>query len=102
MGFDRPALQLLLNVVMITGVTSLALLWYLRRQDSKKFPVNLSLRRKPAPSLPVLAQTDEAIEEPGSESECASVLNTLSSRDQSIRQYVARRSQEWASAAKIG
>ena len=87
MGFDRSALQLFLNVTVITGVTSLALMWYLRRRDAKKAPVEFSFREEQPPLPAVSAQTPEPFE-------CAP------SADQDIRQYVARRSREWVSVVK--
>ena len=100
MGFDQRALQLLLNVVAITGVTSMALMWHLRRRDNKKLQVNLSLQKQQGPFVPVPAQTDHGPKELGGESEGCATRNTTPGGDQDIRQYVARRSREWASAAK--
>ncbi len=90
MGFDQRALQLLFNVMVITGITSSALMWYLRRRDDKKLPA----------FVPVPAQADEGAKELGSEAEGPAIFNTTPRGDQDIRQYVARRSREWASAAK--
>jgi len=87
MGFDPHALQLLLNVVVITGVTSLTLLWYLRRRD------HLRLRREDPPAS--TARTEPAVQGHAT-TECAPVVCDSAKGDQDIRQYVARRSPEWS------
>lgn len=90
MGFDQRALQMLFNVMVITGITSSALMCYLRRRDDKKLPA----------FVPVPARVDEGAKELGGEAEGPAILNTTPRGDQDIRQYVARRSREWASTAK--
>jgi hypothetical protein len=98
MGFDQRALQLLLNVVVVTGITSLTLLWYLRRRDHQKVSAELKLRLEQPPLPTLAARTERAPEERG-EAEFAPVLDTLPSGDQDIRRYVARRSREWSPKA---
>ena len=99
MRIDLRALALFLNVVMITSLTSWALMLHLGRRDNKSLRVRLILR--PGRSfVPVSAQTGEGPKESSGKSECASILNTLPSGEEDIRQYIARRSREWASTAK--
>lgn len=95
MGFDERALQLLLNVVVITGITSLTLIWYLRKRDHQRVSAELKLRLEQPPLPPLAAQTERPPEGRG-EAEYAPVPDTLQSADQDIRRYVARRSREWS------
>jgi hypothetical protein len=100
MELDQHVLQLLLNVVVITSATSIALMWYLRRRDKQKLRFYFSLRQKQGPLPPVLARTPQALKTAGGDAESAPATKTSPSGDQDIRQYVARRSGAWVSAAK--
>ena len=99
MRIDLRALALFLNVVVITSLTSWALMLYFGRRDNKSLRVRLILRPR-RPFVPVSAQTDEGPKESRGKSERAPILNTLPSGEEDIRQYIARRSREWASTAK--
>ena len=96
MGFDQRALQLLLNVVVITGITSLTSMWVLRRRDQQRVSAELRLRQ--ATSLGTQVQKEKA--PAADEVTCAPILNTLPGGNPDIRQYVARRSRDWTVAAK--
>jgi len=99
MRIDLRALTLFLNVVVLMSLTSWALLLCLRRRDKKRLRARLIV----PPGRPFVTapeRTDEGAKEPRSKSECAPILNTLPSGEEDIRQYVARRSREWASTAK--
>ena len=90
MELNQPTLQEILSVVLITGVTCVALLGYLKRRDRQKLAAEFNLRReqnrlhaerKTAP--PALAT---AVPKPSAPRQDA---------PQDIRQYVARRAQDW-------
>jgi hypothetical protein len=116
MGLDGPALQLIFNVVMITGVTSLALICHLLKRDNQKLTVELDLRQdqgrihseimraQAVPSASMPEQSANTLEEPGCEPESTAAMNALPMMHQDIRQYVARRAQHWIvpSATKTG
>ncbi len=85
MGHDQSTLQLLFNVVMITGVTSLAIICHLLRQDNKKLTLKARFREQ---------QERYVSTRLGRETECVPALAEPIAH-QDIRQFVARRSQEW-------
>ncbi|HSR06866.1 MAG TPA: hypothetical protein VLM42_06935 [Bryobacteraceae bacterium] len=85
MGLDQRTLQLVLNVVLVTGVTSLAIICHLLRQDNKKLALQARFREQ---------QERYISARQGHESECMPALNVPVAH-QDIRQFVARRSQEW-------
>ena len=102
MGLDQSALQLVCNVVVITGVTSLAVICYLLRQDNKKLTLKLRIRERQR-YISTPRTNGVAPEVLGHESECTPALKVPVGH-QDIRQFVARRSQEWndRTAAKVG
>jgi hypothetical protein len=101
-------LQLILNVIIITGVTSLALMWYLQKQDHRKFGLNL--RREPdqydqktplTKTLSTTGHSGDSLKEPL----CApggARLVPSPVVDQDIRQYVAHRARAWAALSVVG
>ena len=102
-------LQLILNVVIITGVTTLALTWYLQKRDDRKLTVGLNLRREPdqhdqktpvtqTPSM--MDHSEDSLEEPVSAHGARLVPPPVV--DQDIRQYVAHRAQGWAALSVAG
>jgi hypothetical protein len=99
MGIDQRAFQLLLNVAIITSATSLTVMWFLRRQDIKKVSRQISIREEQVPLASLPAQVAPAPRQLR-KIDSTPVLHTLPSGDQDIRQYVARRSREWASGAE--
>ena len=86
MELDRPTLQLIYNIVMITGVTSLALICQLLKRDKHKLNIERNLRsekdRPPSASRCCESQRVEA-------------LNALPMMHPDIREYVTRRAQDW-------
>lgn len=85
MGLDQNTLQLVFNVVLITGVTSLAVMCHLLRQDNKKLTLKARFREQQERYISTRL---------GRESESAPALAEPSAQPD-IRQFVARRSQEW-------
>jgi hypothetical protein len=85
MGLDQSTLQLVFNFVMITGVTSLAIICHLLRQDNKKLALKARFREQ---------QERYVSTRRGHESECPPALREPAEH-QDIRQFVARRSPEW-------
>lgn len=98
MELDQHLLQLLLNVVVITGATSIATMWYLRRRDKQKLRFYFSLRQERGALPPVPAK--QALKRAGGEAEYAPVFKPSPNGEQDIRQYVAKRSRAWVSMAK--
>ena len=72
MEFNQPQLQLILNVVAITAITTLALISILRIHDKHKPAANLN--RQPAPESPVEQDPSD------------------------IRVFVARRAHHWVAS----
>ena len=91
MELDQPTLQLIFNVVTITGVTSVALICYLRKRDNQKLAAELNLRktRDRLDSDIVTVQTAPAASIPAQ-----------SAVHQDIRDFVARRAQNWTMATR--
>ena len=91
MELDQPTLQLIFNVVTITGVTSVALICHLRRRDKQKLAAELNLRqtRDRLHSEIVTVQTAPAASIP-----------EQSATHQDIREFVARRAQNWTMATR--
>jgi hypothetical protein len=95
MGLDQPFLQLILNVVMTTGATSLALFCHLLKRENQRLTAELHLQNEQGPSLSI-PKTQQKI---GSEAGSAPVLNAGSPVPEDaptdIREFVKRRSQGW-------
>lgn len=95
MALDQPALQLILNVVMTTVATSMALICHLLRRDNQRLHAELDRRTEQVQS-PSISTTPEKI---GSQLSSAPVLTQAPPlrRDaqQDISEYVKRRSQNW-------
>ena len=91
MQLDHPTLQLIFNVVTITGVTSVALICHLRKRDNQKLAAELNLRqtRDRLHSEIVTVQTASSASMP-----------EQSAMPQDIRQFVARRAQVWTMATR--
>jgi hypothetical protein len=86
MGLDQSFLQLILNVVMTTGATSLALFCHLLKRENQRLTAELHLRNEQGPSLSI----PEAQLKIGSEAGC-----TATDAPTDIREFVKRRSQGW-------
>jgi len=83
MELDQPALQWLLNVVMITGFTSLVVLCYVLKKENQKITLELARRqlRDDAPAVSISEQKTDRTKSPV--------------QHQDIRDFVARRSRDW-------
>lgn len=79
MGLEQPFLQLILNVIMTTVATSLALICHMLRQENQRLTAELHLRNEQTPSLSMPK---------GSEPLHADVRPD-------IREFVKRRSHDW-------
>ena len=88
MGLDQRTLQLMFNVVMITGVTSLAIICHLLREDNKRLALKARFGEQQDYTSTRLAREPECV--PAAPEPFA---------HQDIRQFVAGRSQEWS---KVG
>jgi len=95
MGLDQPFLQLILNVIMTTVATSLALICHMLKQENQRLTAELHLRNEQAPSLSI----PKAQQEIGSEPGCAPVVNAApplhTDVRPDIREFVKLRSQDW-------
>jgi hypothetical protein len=103
MGLDSTTLQLVFNVVMITGVTSLAAICHLLAQDKKKLTLNRRAGEQRARYVSNQRANEVASEVQGQEAERTPAVN-VPVRHQDIRQFVAHRSQAWGvrTAGKAG
>jgi hypothetical protein len=107
MELDQTKLLLIANVVAITVVTALALMWYLRKRDEQKSIAGFNwgpqtdLHRPEAPAAPPPAAVATPVqivnvrEEPVAYLRCTPPV-TLPERDQEIRQSVSVRAQGWS------
>jgi hypothetical protein len=95
MGHDQPFLQLILNVIMTTVATSLALICHMLKQENRRLTAELHLRNEQSPSLS-MPKAQQTI---GSEPGCAPVVNAEpplhADVRPDIREFVKRRSQDW-------
>lgn len=88
MALDHSKLQLLFNVIAITAVTSLTLIWYLRKRDRENMVIRMAAlrqaaaaRTQKAPEEHAHAETDPAIALPGTKPD--------------IRNFVTNRATGW-------
>jgi hypothetical protein len=95
MALDQPFLQLILNVIMTTVATSLALICHMLKQENRRLTAELQLRNEQAPSLSK-PDAEQAI---GSEPGCTPVFNAGPPLNADvrpdIREFVKLRSQNW-------
>ena len=101
-------LQLILNVIIISGVTSLALMWFLQKRAHLKSELNV--RREPdqhdektplTQTASTLDHSEEVLKEPLCEPGGARLVPPpLINGD--IRQYVAHRVRSWAALSVAG
>jgi hypothetical protein len=93
-------LQLILNVIIITGVTTLALTWYLQKRDDRKLTIGLNLSRESDQhdEKTPLTQTPSTMDQQDGDS----LKQPLCAPDQDIRQYVAHRARRWAALSVAG
>jgi hypothetical protein len=89
MRLDQPALQLILNVVMTTMATSLALICHLLKQDNLRLTAELDRRNELGATLPIATAPEKV------GTSCDLLVNAVPPLYQDIREYVKRRSQDW-------
>lgn len=65
MAFDQPKLLLVANVITITAVTALSLMWLLRKKDQQKLIGALSVGREPARQRPEIQVAPPPPSDPG-------------------------------------
>jgi len=96
MQLKQQALQWLLNVVIITGFTSLVVLCYVLKQDNKKLTLELAEgqvrdeRTKITMARSTLPESAEQDTDP----------KASSAAHQDIRHFVAQRSRHWSASAR--
>jgi hypothetical protein len=102
-------LLLILNVIIVTAVTSFVLMWYLERRDNRKLTVELNLRREsdqhdpktPLTETPAtMDHREEFLKQPLWLPGDARLVPPAF--DQDIRQYVAHRARSWAALSVVG
>jgi hypothetical protein len=98
MQLDLATLQLVVNVVMITGVTSLAVICHLLKRDNQKLTNELNVRCQQVPRITFQAAPKAFMPEQDSqpEQECVAALHSLPIKHPDIRRYVAQRAHGWA------
>ncbi len=90
MAIDLSHLQLIFNVIAITGLTSLAAICTMLKRDNEKLAMELRTQSGHDPQ-PASARENEAI----------APQETLASGDENIRQYVSRRIPDWIETQKV-
>ena len=102
-------LLLILNVIILTAVTSFALMWYFQRRDNRKLTVELNLRREPEQHDPKTPLTQTATMDHREEFLKQPLWLPGDARlvpppafDQDIRQYVAHQARSWAALSVVG
>src|SRR5580704_7819915 len=97
MAFDQPKLLLFANVIAITAVTALALMWFLRKKDQQRLMGALNMGRPVAP--PPAADPVQKVEQSPEQDPVHGPVPTpvvLPEMDRDIRQFVTRRAQAWS------
>ncbi len=96
MELNQQALQWLLNVVIITGFTSLGVLCYVLKQDNKKLTLELAEGqvRDERPQITMARSTLPESSEQDTDPKASSAAH------QDIRQFVAQRSHDWFASAR--
>jgi len=96
MELNQPALQWLLNVVMITGFTSLVVLCYVLKKENQTLTLELVQRQLWYKHSEIAIR---ASAHAGSISEQKTGPTELPLEHQDIRDFVARRSRDWFASA---
>ena len=96
MELNQQALQWLLNVVIITGFTSLGVLCYVLKQDNEKLTLELaeSQGRDDRPQITMARSTLPESSEEDTDPKASSAAQ------QDIRHFVARRSRDWFASTR--
>lgn len=92
MAFDQSKLLLLANVITITAATALSLMWILRKKDQQRLIGALHVGREPERQRPTIPVTPPLPADPGHDRTPV----VLPAMDRDIRQFVARRAQDWS------
>ena len=92
MAFDQPKLLLLANVITITAVTALSLMWLLRKKDQQRLIGALNVGREPERQRPEIPMAPPPPSNPGRDA--TQVVPPPMDRD--IREFVSRRAQGWS------
>jgi len=92
---SMEALQLLVNVIVITAATTLALTAHLQRRDKRILTVELNLGREPDQHEPT-AITPSTMDHGRDCKETRQLPMVPTPINHDIRQYVANRAREWA------
>jgi len=113
LALESMVVHLILNVIIITAVTSavtsVALMWYLQGRDNRKLTVELNLgcesdqhnQKTPLTQTPsMMDHSEDSLEEPVSAPGARLVPLPLIGQD--IRQYVAQRASSWAALSFSG
>lgn len=79
---DQPALTLIFNVIMVTGITSLAVICHFLKRDKQKLMAELMQQREEHKRNASLSMSEARVA-------------PVSAERQDIRGYVAKRKQDW-------
>jgi len=94
MALDLPLLQLIFNVIALTGLASLALICTILKHDNRKLTGELTgYRAQGGPDNAIRATQPDPLPSTA-ESEMAQYSAPLAA-DLEIRQYVSHRMQDW-------
>src|ERR1700689_1414219 len=106
MALDQPKLMLLANVISITAVPALTLMWFLRKKDQQKLIGALTMGREPErrrpeipevpvapppPSASTLKLSAEARQQPVPDPAREATPVVLPAMDPDVREFVTRR-----------
>jgi hypothetical protein len=103
MELDRLTLQLIFNVVTVTVATSLALVCYLLNADNQRLAAELKRRNAQdrtgaesvTPAAASVPEPSSIVPEPVHVPELPAAVAAPPTAQQDIRQFVARRAQDW-------
>jgi hypothetical protein len=89
MAIDLPHLQLIFNVIAITGLTSLAAICTMLKRDNQKLTMELRNQDGDDPDRASAPENDRI-----------APYTALASGNENIRQYVSRRIPDWVEIQK--
>jgi hypothetical protein len=89
MALDHAKFQLLVNVIAITAVTSLTLIWYLRKRDRETLVNRMSSLRQAAAAMRAPTAPEQSEDVP------AEPTVALPGSNPDIRQFVSHRATGW-------
>lgn len=82
---DQPTLTLIVNVILVTGITSLALICHFLKRDKENLTAELTQQREEHKR-----SASRSVTEPSTAPEAP-----VRGEQQDIRGYVAKRKQDW-------